>query len=79
MSTCSNCTRHQRGDVLLEALVGVLITCLIGAGLAGVTARVLNSQHVVQSMDSGHNVSPICSASAAVIGRPTSVLWSRYL
>lgn len=34
---------------------------------------------VVQSMDSGHNVSPICSGSTAVIGRPTSVLWSRYL
>lgn len=45
MSTCSNSARHQRGDVLLEALVGVLITSLIGAGLAGVTARVLNSQH----------------------------------
>lgn len=45
MSTFSSPSRLQRGDVLLEALVGVLITGLIGAGLAGVTARVLNSQH----------------------------------
>lgn len=35
----------QRGDVLLEALVGVVITALIGAGMAHVTARIVNNQH----------------------------------
>lgn len=43
MSTCSD-RRGQRGDVMLEALFGVLITSLIGAGLAHVAASAMNSQ-----------------------------------
>lgn len=43
MSTCSD-TRRQRGEVLLEALVGVLITGLIGAGMVHMASGVLNSQ-----------------------------------
>jgi hypothetical protein len=35
----------QRGDMLLEAMVGVLITAIIGAGLAHVVARVGSAQH----------------------------------
>ena len=42
----SHFSRHsQRGDVLIEALVGVVITALIGAGMAHVTARIVSSQH----------------------------------
>ncbi|WP_129136686.1 hypothetical protein [Luteimonas sp. YGD11-2] len=37
--------RHQRGDVLLEALVGVLITALLGAAMAHVAGRVAAGQH----------------------------------
>lgn len=44
MSTCFDPPRRQRGDMMLEALVGVLITSAIGAGLAHVAARVMNSQ-----------------------------------
>ncbi len=44
MSTCFDPPRRQRGDVMLEALIGVLITSLIGAGLAHVAANVMNSQ-----------------------------------
>lgn len=43
MSNCSD-ARRQRGEILLEALVGVLITGLIGAGLAHVASNVMNSQ-----------------------------------
>lgn len=35
----------QRGDVLLEALIGVLITAFVGAGMAHVASRIVNSQH----------------------------------
>lgn len=44
MSTCFDPRRRQRGDMMLEALVGVLITSIIGAGLAHVVGRVLSSQ-----------------------------------
>jgi len=44
MSTCFDRPGQQRGDVLLEALFAVLITSLIGGGLAHVAARVMNSQ-----------------------------------
>ena len=43
MSPCSR--NAQRGDMLLEALIGVAITALVGAGMAHVTARILNDQH----------------------------------
>lgn len=46
MSNCSRpLHRHQRGDVLLEALVGVLITALLGASMAHVAGRVAAGQH----------------------------------
>ncbi len=35
---------RQRGDVLLEALVGVLITAVVGAGMAHVASRISVSQ-----------------------------------
>lgn len=44
MSTCFDPPRRQRGDMMLEALFGVLITSVIGAGLAHVAASVMNSQ-----------------------------------
>ena len=44
MSICFDPPRRQRGDIMLEALVGVLITSIIGAGLAQVVANVMNSQ-----------------------------------
>ena len=36
---------NQRGDMLLEALVGVLITAIMGAGLAHVVAQTNKAQH----------------------------------
>ncbi|WP_449467846.1 hypothetical protein [Stenotrophomonas humi] len=44
MSTCFDSPRRQRGDMMLEALVGVLITSLIGAGLAHVAANMMDNQ-----------------------------------
>lgn len=55
MSTCFESSRalqpmragrrcRQRGDMLLEALIGVLITALLGAALAHVLAQVMSSQ-----------------------------------
>lgn len=44
MSICFDPPRRQRGDMMLEALVGVLITSIIGAGLAHAVANVMNSQ-----------------------------------
>lgn len=44
MSICFNSRSRQRGDMMLEALMGVLITSVIGAGLAHVASRVLSSQ-----------------------------------
>ena len=44
MSICFDSPRRQRGDMMLEALIGVLITSVIGAGLAHVVGRVLSSQ-----------------------------------
>ncbi|PZU25846.1 MAG: hypothetical protein DI584_12975 [Stenotrophomonas sp.] len=44
MSTCFDPRCRQRGDIMLEALVGVLITSIIGAGLAHVMANVMNNQ-----------------------------------
>jgi hypothetical protein len=40
--------RSQRGDVLLEALVSVLIMSIIGAGTAYITSRVALSAATVQ-------------------------------
>ena len=37
--------RHQRGDMLLEAMIGVVITALLGAGMVFVMSRVMNTQH----------------------------------
>ena len=46
MSSCSRPTRaRQRGDVLLEALVGVLVTALLGASMAHVAGRIAAGQH----------------------------------
>lgn len=36
--------RAQRGDALLEALIGILLMAVIGLGLSYAVARVLNSQ-----------------------------------
>lgn len=36
---------RQRGDVLLEAMLGVLITALMGAGMAHVASRIMSSQY----------------------------------
>lgn len=49
MSICSDPrssihARGQRGDVLLEALIGVLLTAIIGGGMAMLAARISTSQ-----------------------------------
>jgi Tfp pilus assembly protein PilV len=44
MSTSFNPPRNQRGDMLIESLVGVLVMAVIGAGLAKVSAGVMNSK-----------------------------------
>jgi type II secretory pathway pseudopilin PulG len=43
MLTCCN-YRNQRGDILLESLIGVLIVALIGGGIAHLSARLLDGQ-----------------------------------
>lgn len=52
MSTCFDPPRPRRrrqaGEVLLEALFGVLITSLIGAGLMHVQARLMAAQRVTK-------------------------------
>lgn len=37
--------RRQRGDVLVEALIGVLLTGILGAGMAHIAARIAVGQH----------------------------------
>lgn len=37
--------RKQRGDVLLESLIGVVLTGILGAGMAQVASRIAVSQH----------------------------------
>lgn len=44
MSNCCRRPRRQRGDILLESLIGVLITALIGGGMAFLCARLMDSQ-----------------------------------
>lgn len=44
MSACSDRGRRQRGDILIEALIGVLLTAIIGAGLSHILARVMLGQ-----------------------------------
>lgn len=51
MSTCCDLRRsprRQRGEMLLEALVGVLITSLIAAGLVHVQARLMDTQRATK-------------------------------
>lgn len=47
MSTCNDQRRPprgQRGDILLEALIGVLLTAIVAAGMAGIAAKLAISQ-----------------------------------
>ncbi|SDO00793.1 hypothetical protein SAMN05216193_10716 [Pseudomonas jinjuensis] len=37
-------SRRQRGDVLIEALIGMLLTCIVGLGVVYSTSRVAVSQ-----------------------------------
>lgn len=50
MSTCfePRSPRRQRGDMLLEALIAVLITSLIAAGLAHVQSRLMANQRTTK-------------------------------
>lgn len=51
MSTCSDrraAPRRQRGEMLLEALIAVLITSVIAAGLAHVQARLMADQRATK-------------------------------
>lgn len=41
----SAASRRQRGDVLLESLIGVVLTGILGAGMAQVASRIAVSQH----------------------------------
>lgn len=58
MSPCTERSRRhlQRGDILLESLVGVLLTAIIGAGLAHVLAGVMAAQRDtrVEQLTVGH-------------------------
>ena len=45
MSTYSDPGRRQRGSTLLEALIAVVITGIIGAGTASIAARISVGQH----------------------------------
>jgi Tfp pilus assembly protein PilV len=45
MSISSDRARRQRGSTLLEALTAVVITGIIGAGTAGIAARIAVGQH----------------------------------
>ncbi|WP_155944477.1 hypothetical protein [Pseudoxanthomonas sp. Root630] len=46
MSRFSNQTPSaQRGDVLIESLIGVLLTAILGAGMAHVAARIAESHY----------------------------------
>ncbi len=80
MSICFDSPRRQRGDMMLEALVGVLITSLIGAGLAHVAANMMNNQRdakvenlVVERLrDNLHSTGVgLCSGSTVEIVLPT--------
>lgn len=51
MSTCSepiHAPRRQRGEMLLEALIAVLVTSLIAGGMAQVQARVMQTQRATK-------------------------------
>lgn len=41
---CTDTRRFQRGDALLEALIGILLLAILGLGLSHSAARMLSSQ-----------------------------------
>ena len=44
-------SKHQRGDALLEALIGILLMAVIGLGLSYAVARALNSQRYTSTQN----------------------------
>ena len=68
---CTDPRRAQRGDALLEALVGILLLALLGLGLSHAAARMLAAQRyaaahgiVVAQMRNAletQGIAPLCS------------------
>ena len=77
MYICSE--NSQRGGVLLEALIGVFLTCTIGAGTLHITSRIVKGMHELRAegmalvqmrqllADSGAD---LCGGSAASLELP---------
>lgn len=68
--------RHQRGDVMLEALVGVLVAGLLGAGFARLASGVLRTQHdaKVQNVVVQNLRSQLQTQGVALCGSPATVV-----
>lgn len=50
---CTEARRRQRGDALLEAMVGLLIAALVGLGMAYNSARALNGKRFAATQTLG--------------------------
>lgn len=44
-------SKYQRGDALLEALIGILLMSVIGLGLSFALARTFNAQHYLSTQN----------------------------
>lgn len=76
MSIFSRPLSHQRGDVMLEALVGVLVAGLLGAGFAHMASGVLRTQHdaKVQNVVVQNLRSQLQTQGIALCGSPDTIV-----
>lgn len=64
--SASRCARGQRGDALLDSLVGVVLASIVGIGLSYTASRLLVSQRFVASQNAALSQMSYLLASSGV-------------